>query len=69
VIARIDAPPVAELAALGVSRISVGGSFAFAALAALIDAATELLDQGSYGFAKQSRRGVEAARRAFHLLA
>jgi 2-methylisocitrate lyase-like PEP mutase family enzyme len=68
VIARIDAPPVAELAALGVSRISVGGSLAFAALATLVDAATELRDQGSFDFAKQSRRGAEAAQRAFRLL-
>src|SRR5581483_11115752 len=34
VLARPGAPSVAELAELGVSRISVGGSFAFAALGA-----------------------------------
>jgi 2-methylisocitrate lyase-like PEP mutase family enzyme len=68
VIARIDAPPVAELAALGVSRISVGGSLAFAALATLVDAANEILDQGSFSFLTESRRGAEAATRAFRLL-
>lgn len=35
-------PPVPELAAAGVSRISVGGAFAFAVLAALAAAADEL---------------------------
>src|SRR5579859_1241540 len=42
VLARPGAPTVAELAELGVSRISVGGAFAFAALGELIEAATEL---------------------------
>jgi 2-methylisocitrate lyase-like PEP mutase family enzyme len=42
-------PPVAELAEIGAARISVGGSFAFTAYAALIDAATELRDAGTYG--------------------
>jgi 2-methylisocitrate lyase-like PEP mutase family enzyme len=43
-------PPVAELAELGVARISVGGSFAWVAYAALIEAATELRDSGTYGY-------------------
>lgn len=43
-------PPVAELAALGVARISVGGAFAFAAYARLADAAQELRASGTYGF-------------------
>lgn len=59
------APPVAELRAAGVKRISVGGAFAFTALAALVDAATELRDQGTYGYLAQSRRGSRAARDAF----
>lgn len=59
------APPVSELAALGVSRISVGGSFAFAALGALVEAANELRDQGTSGFTDLSRRGVSSAREAF----
>jgi 2-methylisocitrate lyase-like PEP mutase family enzyme len=43
-------PPVAELAAAGVARISVGGAFLYAAYAGLIEAATELRDSGSYGY-------------------
>ena len=39
VLAAPGSPPVAELAELGVSRISVGGAFAFAALGALVEAA------------------------------
>ena len=42
VLALPGAPPVAELAAAGVSRVSVGGAFAFAALGAVVEAATEL---------------------------
>jgi 2-methylisocitrate lyase-like PEP mutase family enzyme len=58
-------PPVSELAGAGVSRISVGGSFAFAALGALADAATELRDHGTYGYAATSAIGRKAAIRAF----
>ena len=59
------APPVAELAAAGVSRISVGGAFAFAALGAIVAAATELREQGTYGYWIGSKAGAAAARRAF----
>lgn len=59
------APTVPELAEAGVSRISVGGSFAFAALGALVNAATELRDHGTYGYRAVSAAGAEAARRAF----
>jgi 2-methylisocitrate lyase-like PEP mutase family enzyme len=58
-------PPVAELARAGVSRISVGGAFAFAALGAVVSAATELREQGTYGFRDGSAAGAAAARRAF----
>ncbi len=58
-------PPVAELAQAGVSRISVGGAFAFAALGAVVSAATELREQGTYGFRAGSAAGAAAARRAF----
>ena len=54
-----------ELAEAGVSRISVGGSFAFAALNALVSAATELRDQGTYGYQASSAAGRQAALRAF----
>jgi 2-methylisocitrate lyase-like PEP mutase family enzyme len=65
VLARPGAPSVSELAQLGVSRISVGGAFAFAALGALVEAATELRDSGTYGFAERAATGVEHARRAY----
>jgi 2-methylisocitrate lyase-like PEP mutase family enzyme len=59
------APPVSELAEAGVSRISVGGAFAFAALDALVNAATELRDQGTYSYQAASAAGRVAAIRAF----
>jgi 2-methylisocitrate lyase-like PEP mutase family enzyme len=59
------APPVSELAALGAARISVGGSFAFNALGALVEAATELRDRGTYGFRERAAEGIKAARASF----
>jgi 2-methylisocitrate lyase-like PEP mutase family enzyme len=59
------APDVRELAEAGVSRISVGGSFALAALGAVADAARELRDQGTYGFLSGARAGRDAAQAAF----
>jgi 2-methylisocitrate lyase-like PEP mutase family enzyme len=58
-------PPVAELAGLGVSRVSVGGAFAWVALGALVDAATELRDHGTYGFLPEARVGSTAVKSAF----
>jgi 2-methylisocitrate lyase-like PEP mutase family enzyme len=65
VLARPGTPSVSELATLGVARISVGGQFAFAALGGAIEAARELLDQGTYGFAERSALGVKGVRAAF----
>jgi 2-methylisocitrate lyase-like PEP mutase family enzyme len=65
VLAIAGAPPVPELADAGVSRISVGGSFAFAALGALVAAATELRDQGTYGYQVASSVGRQAIMQAF----
>jgi 2-methylisocitrate lyase-like PEP mutase family enzyme len=65
VLALADAPPVAELAELGVARISVGGAFAFAALGALVEAARELQDAGTYGYWRNAAIGGQAARAAF----
>jgi 2-methylisocitrate lyase-like PEP mutase family enzyme len=65
VLARKGAPSVSELAKLGVSRISVGGAFAFAALGALVNAARELREQGTYGYFDQMAEGVRAVREAF----
>ena len=58
-------PSVSELAEAGVSRISVGGAFAFAAYGAAVTAARELLDSGTYGFWETARPGAKAAREAF----
>jgi 2-methylisocitrate lyase-like PEP mutase family enzyme len=60
VLAVAAAPSVGELAEAGVSRVSVGGAFAFAALGALVDAATELRDQGTYGYLAGSAVGRRA---------
>jgi 2-methylisocitrate lyase-like PEP mutase family enzyme len=65
VLAGRGVPEVAELAQLGVARISVGGSFAFVALGALVEAATELRDQGTYGYSGLLSLGAGAAREAF----
>jgi 2-methylisocitrate lyase-like PEP mutase family enzyme len=50
VLALPNVPPVAELAAAGVRRVSVGSGFNRVALGATVDAARELLDEGTYGF-------------------
>ncbi|WP_419736841.1 isocitrate lyase/PEP mutase family protein [Pseudomonas sp. COR18] len=45
---------VADLSALGVKRISVGSALARAAYGAFYQAAQEILEQGSFGFAEQA---------------
>jgi 2-methylisocitrate lyase-like PEP mutase family enzyme len=57
-------PSVSELASVGVSRVSVGGALAFAALGALVDAATELRDKGTYGYLASSAVGRRALKGA-----
>jgi 2-methylisocitrate lyase-like PEP mutase family enzyme len=64
VLALPGGPTVAELAALGVARVSVGGAFAFAALGALVTAGRELLEQGTYGFWGPASVGRAAAAQA-----
>ena len=54
VLAVAGCPPVGALAEIGVARISVGGAFAYAALAGLVDAATELRDDGTYGYLERA---------------
>jgi 2-methylisocitrate lyase-like PEP mutase family enzyme len=58
-------PSVSELADAGVSRISVGGAFAFAALGAAAEAARELREDGTYGYWETAAVGAKAAREAF----
>jgi 2-methylisocitrate lyase-like PEP mutase family enzyme len=65
VLARPGAPSVPELTSIGVSRVSVGGAFAFNASGALIESATELRDKGTYGFFERAAAGARAVRSAF----
>src|SRR3954453_6217662 len=65
VLARPGAPSVAELAELGVARVSVGGGFAFVAAGALVAAARELLEHGTYGVWETSGIGYQATHEAF----
>jgi 2-methylisocitrate lyase-like PEP mutase family enzyme len=65
VLAMPGVPPVGELAEAGVSRVSVGGALAFAALGALADAAAELRDKGTYGYLASSAAARQAIQRAF----
>ncbi len=65
VLALAAAPTVAELADLGVARISVGGAFAFAAYGALAAAAREFLTAGTYGFWDTAARGRQVTTVAF----
>jgi 2-methylisocitrate lyase-like PEP mutase family enzyme len=58
-------PSVSELAEAGVSRISVGGAFAFAAYGAATAAARELLESGTYGYWETAAAGAKATREAF----
>jgi 2-methylisocitrate lyase-like PEP mutase family enzyme len=65
VLVRPGAPSIEALGTLGVSRVSVGGAFAFAAIGSVVQAARELCEQGTYGFLDGAGDGVRAARSAF----
>ena len=65
VLALAATPPVAELAAAGVARVSVGGAFAFAALGGVVEAARELREEGTFGYWTRAAEGGKAARGAF----
>lgn len=65
VLMRGSTPTVAELAELGVSRISVGGAFAFVAYAAAVRAGRELLERGTNDYTADSAEGVRLVREAF----
>jgi 2-methylisocitrate lyase-like PEP mutase family enzyme len=58
-------PSVDDLAAIGVARISVGGAFAFAALAGLLDAAAELQHEGTYSYLDRVGGARQTIRDAF----
>jgi 2-methylisocitrate lyase-like PEP mutase family enzyme len=65
VLAFPGVPSVSELAAAGVRRVSVGGAFAFAALGATVEAAQELLGEGTYGYLERTGLGLQIARPVF----
>lgn len=64
VLALPGGPTVAELAAVGVRRVSTGGSLAAAAYGALMAGARELLDEGTSRYA-ESRVSGDTLRAAF----
>jgi 2-methylisocitrate lyase-like PEP mutase family enzyme len=64
VLALPQAPRVAMLAEAGVARISVGGGFAYVAMGAVVQAARELRNQGTYGFWETAGLGVKVWRDA-----
>lgn len=65
VLALPGGPTIAELASVGVRRVSVGGAFAYAAFGALVEAAQELRDRGTYDFWERALTGAAAVRSAF----
>jgi 2-methylisocitrate lyase-like PEP mutase family enzyme len=65
VLIRPRTPPLAELAELGVARVSVGGALAFLAYGAATDAARKLLEEGRYDFLEGAGPGAALARAAF----
>lgn len=65
VLVLADGPTVAQLAEIGVRRISVGGWFAWVALGAVVEAARELREQGTYSFTGPAALGRDTARAAF----
>ncbi len=65
VLAMPGAPTVSELAELGVKRISVGGGFSLVGIAAVVEAATEFFNDGTYRFWRTAAAGVEARDTAF----
>jgi 2-methylisocitrate lyase-like PEP mutase family enzyme len=64
VLALPAAPPIAELASLGVRRVSVGSLLASASYGALVAGARELLEAGTSGYA-EGRLPRELVDRAF----
>ncbi len=65
VLALPGTPTVAELAELGVIRISVGGAFSLVGIDAVAEAAREFLEQGTYGYWAAASRGVADRNTAF----
>jgi 2-methylisocitrate lyase-like PEP mutase family enzyme len=62
ILAGPTTPSVPELEALGVARVSVGGSLARASLTVVKLAAQELLERGTYTFARDAITAADVAR-------
>jgi 2-methylisocitrate lyase-like PEP mutase family enzyme len=62
VLAMTSAFTVAELAAAGARRISLGGSLARLALGALLGAAREISERGTFSFLEQTASSAEVSR-------
>jgi 2-methylisocitrate lyase-like PEP mutase family enzyme len=65
VLALPNAPTIAQLGEIGVARVSVGGAFASVALGAVVTAALELLEHGTYGYFEVAAKGRSAIRDGF----
>jgi len=65
VLALPGVPSIAELAELGVARVSVGGGLNLVGLGAVAKAAGELLHEGTYSYWDQAREGIAARDTAF----
>jgi 2-methylisocitrate lyase-like PEP mutase family enzyme len=64
VLVRAGTPTAAKLGDVGVRRVSIGSAFVWVALGAVIDAAAELRDHGTYGYLDAMAHGAQIARRA-----
>jgi 2-methylisocitrate lyase-like PEP mutase family enzyme len=60
-----NGPDVAQLASVGVARISVGSAFYNVALGALAAAAREWREQGTHGFWQGAVAGIQAGKQSF----
>jgi 2-methylisocitrate lyase-like PEP mutase family enzyme len=60
VLARRGMAPIAQLAEAGAARISVGGGFAWVAMGAVVQAARELREDGTYGWGETGAIGSKA---------
>lgn len=65
VLAFSGVPPVKELADAGVARISVGSGFSNVAWGAMLRAAEELSESGTYGWTELGGEGSRAVRSTF----
>jgi 2-methylisocitrate lyase-like PEP mutase family enzyme len=65
VLALPGTPRVAELAAMGVKRISVGSGFSNVAAGALADAGRELLEHGTYDYWGTAIKGMTVIHESF----